>query len=107
MRNLILAGLLPLSLTGCSAARAIGNVAAAPVKLASKAADLATTSQSESDEMRGREIRRREARLGALEQEYSRQSQKCAFGDPTACIRRDTAYGEMQQLMPGVPLEPR
>lgn len=75
MRNLILAALLSLALAGCGAAGAIVGVATAPIKVASKAADLATTSQSESDEKRGREMRRREARIGALDREYRRQSE--------------------------------
>lgn len=95
MRNLILCGLLPLALAGCGAAGAIVGVATAPIKVASKAADLATTSQSESDEKRGREIREREQRLGALEREYRRQSKKCAAGNARACAKRDAAYDEM------------
>ncbi len=95
MHNLILAGLLTLALAGCGAAGAIVKVATAPIKVAGKAADLATTSQSESDEKRGREMRRREARIGALDREYRRQSEKCTTGDERACARRDAAYDEM------------
>lgn len=98
MRNLILAALLPLALAGCGAAGAIVGVATAPIKVASKAADLATTSQSESDEKHGREMRRREARIGALDREYRRQSEKCAAGDAQACARRDAAYDAMLSM---------
>jgi hypothetical protein len=92
MRNLILCGLLPLALAGCGTAGAIVGVATAPIKVASKAADLATTSQSESDEKRGREMRRREARIDTLDRAYRRQSEKCTSGDAQACARRDAAY---------------
>ena len=43
-------------LSGCLAKTAL-DVATAPVKVASKAADMATTSQSEADEKRGRAAR--------------------------------------------------
>ena len=54
-------------LSGCLGT--VADVVTAPVKVAGKAVDLATTSQSEADEKRGREIRRREERLGKLERE--------------------------------------
>lgn len=54
-----------LLLPGCIARTAL-DVATAPVKVAGKAVDLATTSQSEADEKRGRELRKREERLGKL-----------------------------------------
>lgn len=58
MRNyLILAVALPLC--GCLASVA-KTVVTAPVKVVSKAADLATTSQSEADENRGRKMRKAE-----------------------------------------------
>ena len=107
MRTLILAGLIPLAVAGCSAAGAITSIVTAPVRIASKAADLATTSQSEADQTRGREIRRREARIGELDREYRRQSDKCAGGDAEACARRDAASAEMHGLMPSVPYEQR
>ena len=47
------------ALGGCVAKAVVGAVTA-PVKVAGKAVDLATTSQSESDEKRGRELRERE-----------------------------------------------
>ena len=67
MRPLIIltAPLAALMLSGCLA-KTVVDVATLPVKAASKAVDLATTSQSEADEKRGREIRRREERLAKL-----------------------------------------
>lgn len=97
-------GLAALALQGCLAKAAVG-VVTLPVKAASRGVDLATTSQSEADEKRGREIRKREERLGQLEREYGRQRQRCDAGDRTACDRARAIYDEMQALMPGVPVE--
>ena len=63
MRRLILASLLPLALTGCIAKTAV-DVVTLPVKAASKTVDVLTTSQSEADEKRGREIRKYEECVG-------------------------------------------
>ena len=102
-RFLLLFALVALS--GCALASAATSVVTAPVKVASKAVDLATTSQSESDEKRGRELRRREERLGKLEREYRKQDAKCADGDAEACAKRDTARAEIDLLLPTVPAE--
>lgn len=102
----VLLPILALTLSGCALASAATTVVTAPVKVASKAVDLATTSQSEGDEKRGRELRKREERLGKLEREYGKQSSKCEAGNADACAKRDAAYAEMQALMPSVPVEP-
>ncbi len=102
------AGLLALS--GCGAVGMITDVATAPVravKATSTIVDVATVSQSERDQKRGREIRRREERMGQLNREYQRQSEKCADGNDGACAKRDAAETEMRGLMPSVPYEPR
>jgi hypothetical protein len=60
MRILILA-ILPNLLGGCvvgTIASTAVDVVTLPVKVASKSVDLATTSQSEADEKRGRELRK-------------------------------------------------
>lgn len=103
---LSLALLAFLALSGCVAS-AVASVITAPVAIAGKAVDLATTSQSEADETRGRELRKREERLGKLEREYNRDSQKCAEGDASACTKRDAAYTEIQQIRPTIPYEPQ
>ena len=77
----------------------------APVRVASKAVDLATTSQSEADETRGREIRRREERLGQLEREYRLQAERCADGHQDACRRAELARAEMDELLPSISVE--
>jgi hypothetical protein len=61
MRRALL--ILPLALTGCvvgTVARTAVDVATIPVKVVSAGVDAATTSQSERDEKRGREIRKQE-----------------------------------------------
>jgi hypothetical protein len=96
---------LPLTLGGCLAKTAF-DVATAPVRIASKGVDLATTSQSEADENRGRALRKREARLGELERTYDRQSKACVKGNQGACRQARTTYTEIQALLPTVPVEP-
>ncbi len=94
-----------LSLTGCIARTAVG-VVTAPVKVASKAVDLATTSQSEADEKRGREIREREEELGRLERKYDDQLEECRDGSRRACNAARETYAEMQLLLPELPEPP-
>ena len=101
---LLATALAPLLLGGCLA-KAAYNVATLPVRAASSAVDLATTSQSEADENRGREIRRREEQLGRLDRDYRRESDRCADGRQDSCQRARDLYAEMQRLAPGVPLE--
>jgi hypothetical protein len=66
MRVLILA-IVPFALSGCivgTVASTAVDVVTLPVKAASKGVDLATTSQSEADEKRGRAIRKQEECVG-------------------------------------------
>ncbi|TCD06704.1 hypothetical protein EYB45_03145 [Erythrobacteraceae bacterium CFH 75059] len=104
--KLLTVGLAAALLQGCLA-KAAFDVATAPVRVAAKAVDLATTSQSEADEKRGRELRRREERLGALERSYARHRQRCDSGDQRACDAARRDYAEIQALLPGLPAEPR
>ena len=101
---LILAPLVALLLSGCLARTAL-DVVTAPVKVAGKAVDMATTSQSESDEKRGRDLRKREERYGKLERDYARQSRKCESGDADACRKVDEIRREMDRLRPGIPVD--
>lgn len=96
---------LGLMLSGCLA-KTMVDVATLPVRAASKGVDLATTSQSESDEKRGREIRRREEQLARLEREYDKQMKECADGNRRACDQARGTYAEMQQIIPTIPVEP-
>ena len=99
-------GLAAFALQGCLAKTAV-DVVTLPVKVASAGVDAATTSQSEADQKRGREIRRREERLGKLQREYAKQMDDCQEGDRRACDHARESYAEMQQLMPAVPVEPQ
>ena len=92
-------------LQGCIAKTAL-DVATVPVRVAGKAVDLATTSQSEADEKRGREIRKREEELGKLQRRHDKQQRKCADGDRRACEQAQKTYAEMQVIMPSIPVEP-
>ena len=84
----------------------VADVVTAPVKVASKGVDLATTSQSEADEKRGREIRRREERLAKLGREDEKQLDECQQGKRRACDDASDTYAEMQQIIPTIPVEP-
>jgi len=93
------------ALQGCLA-RTVVDAATLPVKVASRGVDLATTSQSEADQARGREIRRREERLGRLQRDYERQIARCSDGDRRACDQARLTYAEIQVLLPSIPVEP-
>ena len=97
--------LAAFALQGCLAKTAL-DVVTLPVKAGSKVVDLATTSQSEADEKRGRELRQREERLGKLERRYRDQREDCEKGDRKACDEARETYAEIQQILPTVPYEP-
>jgi len=102
-----LAGLaLALSLSGCVASTA-ASIVTAPVRVAGKAVDLATTSQSEADEKRGRQIRQREEKLGKLDRAYQKHLRECDRGNSESCLKARNDYAQMQMIMPSVPYEPR
>ncbi|AKM11199.1 hypothetical protein [Croceicoccus naphthovorans] len=101
---LLACAIVPLS-GGCIAKTAL-DVATAPVRVASKAVDLATTSQSEADEKRGRELRKREERVGKLERRYAQEMDRCDAGDETACAGARATYAEIQAILPTIPVEP-
>ena len=65
--------LLPLAvlLAGCLARTAV-DIVTLPVKAVSAGVDAATTSQSEADQRRGRQIREEEERLGRLARRCAR-----------------------------------
>lgn len=94
-----------LMLSGCIVKTA-ADVVTAPIRIGSKAVDLATTSQSEADEKRGREIRRREERLAKLERQYEKEREECQAGHRGACEDARETYDEIQDLLPTIPVEP-
>ena len=85
MRLLILL-ILPLALSGCvvaTVADAAVDVVTLPVKVVSKGVDVATTSQSEADEERGRDLRQAEERAGREAREREKACKKAAErGEP-------------------------
>lgn len=107
MRALQLVGLIlaAAALQGCLARAAVG-VVTLPVKVASRGVDLATESQSEADEKRGRAVRKREEEIGKLERAYDKQVEACADGDDNACDNAQAIRAQMKTLLPGVPVEP-
>ena len=72
----VLAMVAMLLLSGCLA-RTATQLVTLPVKAASAAVDAVTTSQSEADEKRGREIRKEEERQGR----EARKAQEAAARD--------------------------
>lgn len=66
MKPNFLVVLLPLALCGCvvAAAKTAVDIVTLPVKVVAKGVDLATTSQSEADENRGRALRKAEEEAG-------------------------------------------
>ncbi len=103
-RMILVAPLATLALSGCLAKTAF-DIVTAPVRVVGKAVDLATTSQSEADEKRGREIRRREERLAKLERDLREAEQDCREGSERACRERDALRAEIDALLPTIPYE--
>jgi len=67
MRNLVILFALPLALSGCVVGTIAGtaaDVVTLPVKAAAAGVDAVTTSQSEADEIRGRQLRKAEEKAG-------------------------------------------
>lgn len=103
-RTAALAVGMSLMLSGCLAKTAL-DVVTAPVRIAGKAVDLATTSQSEADEKRGREARKREEQLGKLDRRYQEELKDCEDGDEDACDAARKTYAEMKALASLLPPE--
>ena len=73
---------LPALLTGCivaDVAETAVDVASIPVKVVSAGVDAATTSQSEADEKRGRELRKAEEDRGRQQRQLE---ERCRKGKP-------------------------
>ncbi|MBV1689994.1 hypothetical protein KRR38_20475 [Novosphingobium sp. G106] len=103
--------LVPIALaaplmSGCIASTA-ANLVTAPVRVASKGVDMMTTSQSESDEKRGRDLRHREERLGRLQRDYDKHTKQCMNGNEEACDVARADYGEMENLRATIPAPQR
>ena len=73
---------LPLLLGGCvvgTVAKTAVDVATLPVKVVSEGVDVATTSQSEADEKRGRELRKQDEERG---KQARAMAERCRKGRP-------------------------
>ena len=95
--KLILACVPMFLLSGCVTS-IVKEVVTAPIKVVSKTADVLTTSQSEADEKRGRDIRKQEEKLGKLSRERDKLTRKCQDGDREACERVDAIEREIDEL---------
>jgi hypothetical protein len=76
MRWILLAA---AALSGCTVARTAADVVVVPVKVVSAGVDAATTSQSEADEKRGRELRKAEEERG---RQLRLLEERCRKGRP-------------------------
>jgi hypothetical protein len=76
MKRLII--LLPLMLGGCvgTIAKTAFDVVTLPVKVVAAGVDAATTSQSEADEKRGRELRKQDEARGRMAREMAERCRK-------------------------------
>jgi predicted Holliday junction resolvase-like endonuclease len=92
MRHLLVLSSAVL-LSGCVSM--VKDVVTAPIKIVSKTADVMTTSQSESDEKRGREMRKREEALGKLSRQRDKALEKCEEGDQEACSKAADIQGRI------------
>ena len=90
----ILLALLPLTFGGCvvgTVARTAVDVVTLPVRVVSAGVDAATTSQSEADAKRGRELRKQDEERGRLARQMA---ERCRKGRPlptddcTAAVQR-------------------
>ena len=73
---------LPVLLSGCivgTVAETAVDIATIPVKVVSAGVDAATTSQSEADEKRGRELRKAEEERGRQQRQLE---ERCRKGKP-------------------------
>jgi hypothetical protein len=87
--------------------RTAADVATAPVRVVARGVDLTTTSQSEADEKRGRELRRRDERLAKLERQYDHHRHQCMHGFAQSCEASRLDYAEIQDLQQTTPAESR
>ena len=82
MKKALLILLLPAMLGGCRAKAAV-DVVTLPVRAVGAGVDAVTTSQSEADEKRGRELREQEEREGREARKREKEARKAAErGEP-------------------------
>jgi hypothetical protein len=91
-------------LQGCVAFMVSGvvkDVVTAPVKILSKTADVLTTSQSESDQKRGRDMRKREESVGKLSRQLKKVQERCGDGDRDACDKAEDIRDQIEDERDG------
>lgn len=88
-------------LSGCISTAA--SIVTAPVRVAGKAVDWTTTSQSESDRNLGRRVRKQQAELGRIDRRYQKHLDACRGGDQQACDLARQDYEQIQAISPSVP----
>ena len=88
-----------LLLSGCVGA--VKSVATAPVKAAGQVADWSTTSRDEADRNRGRDMRKRDERIGKLTRQRDKAAAKCRRGDARHCQRAEVLEHEIEAEMAG------
>lgn len=98
--RLVLAIAPMILLQGCVASL-VSSVVTAPVKIVSKTADVLTTSQSESDEKRGRDMRKREENVGKLSRQLNKAQKRCADGDRDACEKAEDIRDQIEDERDG------
>ncbi|MBL8652036.1 MAG: hypothetical protein JNL35_16730 [Sphingopyxis sp.] len=97
MRAMILVLLSAPLLAGCvSTAK---TIVTAPFKAVGQVADWSTTSQDEADRNRGRELRKREERLGSLTRQRDKAAEKCRDGKEEQCQRAEVLEHEIEAEM--------
>lgn len=82
MRNALIVLILAVLQSGCvvgTIAKTAVDVATLPVKAVSAGVDAATTSQSEADEKRGRELRKQDEERG---RQYHQMLERCRKNRP-------------------------
>jgi hypothetical protein len=91
MRALFLLPFAALALSGCvtTIATAAVDVVTLPVKIVSKGVDLATTSQAEADQKRGRDLRKAEEQAGKDQREWEKACAKAEARNETCPPRPD------------------
>jgi cell shape-determining protein MreC len=94
MRRLILLAIV-FALPGCVTS-VVKEVVMAPVRIVSKTADVLTTSQSEADEKRGRDLRKKEERLGKLSRQRDKLREQCDDGSKDACEKLRDVEEELE-----------
>jgi PBP1b-binding outer membrane lipoprotein LpoB len=88
--------LVAFALSGCISTAA--SIVTAPVRVVGRVADMATTSQDESDRNLGRKMRAREEAMGRLERQRRNAAEDCQDGERDACRDQARIEAEIEQL---------